>query len=298
MPTVFYKYTTVATAKLILSNCCIRWSAPSAFNDPFDFAIPLTFPFEFDDVREPFSKKYEEVLYADAEPPFVAENPFTPNLRALRQEFRNLPRHRFQTEMGGLLSEAVSNFQRRLAEEAERWNRESEEFRLLCVSEQHDSILMWSHYSDDHCGVVLRFRAIEELGILGELGTPLCAAEPVRYSETIPFWATQEQWIDTACGLRAIDTPDFMTLALTKHIGWAYEKEWRVITERRPDEPPRFADTEFYPEEIDAIYFGCRIDQKDRAALLSMLCGRWSHMCAYDAVPVPKAFALKFRKVK
>ena len=151
---------------------------------------------------------------------------------------------------------------------------------------------MWSHYSNHHRGVVLRLRAIEPLD------TPLCAAEPVRYSETIPTWVTKEQWIDTACGLRAIDVPDFKALALTKHIGWAYEKEWRVITERRPDEPPRFADTEFYPEEIDAIYFGCRIDQKDRATLLSMLCGRWSHVCAYDAVPIPKAFALEFRKVK
>ena len=292
MPTEFFKYTTVGTAKLIFETCRIRWSAPSKFNDPFDFAIPLTVPFEFSEVLEPFLQKYEEVLYAADEPSFVAENQFTPMLRELRCEMRNLPRHRFRAENGDLLAGAVSTFERLLALDAARWRREAEEFRLLCVSEHHDSILMWSHYSDNHRGVVLRLRAIEALD------TPLCAAYPVRYSETIPVWVTKEQWIDTACGLRAMDVADFYSLALTKHIGWAYEKEWRTISARRLGEPPGFADTLFYPEEIEAIYFGCKIDPQERAILLSMLSGQWSHVCAYDAVPIPKAFALEFRKVK
>lgn len=140
--------------------------------------------------------------------------------------------------------------------------------------------------------MVLRLRAIKALD------KPLCAAYPVHYSETIPVWATKEQWIDTACGLRAMDVADFHALALTKHIGWGYEREWRAISARHSDEPPGFADTLFFPEEIDAVYFGCRIDPKDRAVLLSMLTGQWSHVCAYDAVPVAKAFAVEFRKAK
>ena len=95
-----------------------------------------------------------------------------------------------------------------------------------------------------------------------------------------------------------MDVADFYSLALTKHIGWAYEKEWRTISARRLGEPPGFADTLFYPEEIEAIYFGCKIVPQERAILLSMLSGQWSHVCAYDAVPIPKAFALEFRKVK
>ena len=291
MPAEFYKYTSVGTAKLIFETCRIRWSAPSKFNDPFDFAIPLTVPFEFSDVLEPFLQKLEEVLYASDEPAFAAENRFTPTLRELRREIKRRPQHRFRAENRPFLADAVSTFESLLDSEAERWNQEAEDFRLLCVSERHDSTLMWSHYSSQHCGVVLRLRAIETLD------TPLCAAKPVRYSRTIPTWVTKEQWIDTACGLRPIDFPDFDALALTKHIDWAYEREWRVITERHPGEPPEFADTLFYPEEIDAVFFGCRIDPRDRTMLLSMLNGRWGHVHAYDAVPVRKAFALEFRKV-
>lgn len=142
MPAEFYNYTTVATAKLIFETCRIRWSAPSKFNDPFDFAIPLTVPFDFSEILEPFIQKYEEVLYASDEPPFVDENPFTPTLRELRHEMRKLPRHRFRAENGDLLAGAVSNFEKLLALDAERWRREAEEFGLLCVSEHPDSILM------------------------------------------------------------------------------------------------------------------------------------------------------------
>ncbi len=53
-----YKYTSVNTAKLILENCSIRFTVPSAFNDPFEFSLDL---FEF----EISNQQYREKLKPD-----------------------------------------------------------------------------------------------------------------------------------------------------------------------------------------------------------------------------------------
>jgi hypothetical protein len=45
----------------------------------------------------------------------------------------------------------VERVRRDFAEQFSRY------WRLVCLSEIHDSILMWSHYADNHTGLVLAF---------------------------------------------------------------------------------------------------------------------------------------------
>jgi hypothetical protein len=45
-PENFFKYVDSDTAKIILKNCTLRWSAPSRFNDPFDVQFDLHIEYE------------------------------------------------------------------------------------------------------------------------------------------------------------------------------------------------------------------------------------------------------------
>ena len=55
----------------------------------------------------------------------------------------------------------------------------ADQIRVLCLSEEHDNLLLWAHYTEDHKGGVVRLRS--------DKGSPyLPLAQPVRYSIDIP----------------------------------------------------------------------------------------------------------------
>ena len=77
---------------------------------------------------------------------------------------------------------------------------------VSCFSERSDSLLMWSHYANNHRGICVGYglkELIEKYGCF-----------PVIYSDVIPKW--QEN-----------NNPHLAML--TKYKEWEYEKEWRII---------------------------------------------------------------------
>jgi hypothetical protein len=80
--------------------------------------------------------------------------------------------------------------------------------RLYCLTPFPDSILMWSHYADNHRGICLEF---------GKDNPLIEMARPVRYRDTYPEWTL----------LRPGDGP--LELVLTKSKDWAYEREFRIM---------------------------------------------------------------------
>ena len=53
-------------------------------------------------------------------------------------------------------------------------------------------------------------------------------------------------------------------LVYTKAIDWAYEREWRVWFGRGRSKKILYEDLAFDPEELEAVYFGCRMMAEDR----------------------------------
>lgn len=92
---------------------------------------------------------------------------------------------------------------------------------LLCFSSTWQEPLMWAHYGDKHRGVCLGFEVADRL------------PQKVNYiserlshdfsSESVPFSSRAAQLVNQSL--------------YTKHIGWSYEKEWRVYTSL--DEPEK-----------------------------------------------------------
>lgn len=137
--------------------------------------------------------------------------------------------------------------------------------RVFCVSEVKDSILMWSHYAGHHKGVVFK------LEVLRDEDTALYGVDRVRYNKSpITFFTTQE-WINELIGVDILDETKTRTPYIYhKNKIWDYEKEWRVWIELPEKTKQGFTDFKLYPEEIEAIYFGCRTSDENRTKMIKL----------------------------
>ena len=125
---------------------------------------------------------------------------------------------------------------------------------ILCLSEEWDSIRMWSHYAKDHTGVCFEFtRAQEKENALGN--DDICS--PVNYVRHYPH-------IDIG---QMVLNPDGGTIGLmmkTKSIDWSDEKEWRLIT-LQGDQKCEL------PGPISRVILGIRIEDGFKA-IIEKLC--------------------------
>lgn len=80
-----------------------------------------------------------------------------------------------------------------------------------CFSERNESLLMWSHYADEHRGLCIGYNLHDLIKNYN--------CFPVIYSDEMP----QEKEIDLD------KTDSLMKYMLTKCRDWSYEKEWRII---------------------------------------------------------------------
>ncbi len=161
--------------------------------------------------------------------------------------------------------------------------------RVFSVSEEKDNLLMWAHYAKDHTGVVFEFR------VLAEQDNPLCVAKPIRYCATPPPLFSETKEINTHLSLLGeVDENTLMVdYAYIKSDIWAYEKEWRVWTLMDEAGDKLHSEYPLYPNEIGAVYFGCRIDFDVRSNVIHLLSGHPNAM-AFQARKAFDKFRLEF----
>ncbi len=92
------------------------------------------------------------------------------------------------------------------------------EIGIACLSEVEDSLLMWAHYANNHCGMCVEYELLE---INKQLKfTPV----PIIYSEErVCFDSLNTSTIERDT------TKIFVENLTTKSPEWSYEKEWRII---------------------------------------------------------------------
>ena len=114
--------------------------------------------------------------------------------------------------------------------------------RALPVLTMANDILMWSHYSDKHRGVCLKFAGNRFENVIGE-------AQRVNYSVDFQLPSV---W----------DNPGILVeyAVLRKAECWRYEKEWRLV---RPGAAGTFA--QFDPRSLSGLIFGCSMPQAARS---------------------------------
>jgi Protein of unknown function (DUF2971) len=264
-----FKYTTANTALAILKNKTLRWSSPDSFNDPFEFKNPFALGFEWKELEEPFLKRISTILTQDDDPVFIEGNPVTPIMRLARTQHARSDPDKIRAVIKPNFLGLVKQWAKIAEEDQKTWTQMKEKYRVLCFSSNPAQILMWSHYADHHRGVVFSFQPKITFG------NDLLTARPVDYSKDVPVAGTIEEYLGYITGERS--KPDtskaFEKSVYTKSSDWAYENEWRILGKARDDEEGPFSDREFYPEELVAIYFGCRMPRVSREDILNAVSG-------------------------
>lgn len=263
----FFKYTSASTALKILKNRSFRYSSPLEFNDPFDVQTEISFDFGIDELPKIVMAEIKNIVQSPHQCPIKSDNEWSKAILLLREKVQ---KHGYkQQEVESLFLPFLEFLKTIIADIRGQYNRTWQSFvprlRVFSVSTVKDEILMWSHYAKNHTGVVFK------LAVLPELDNPLCAAGPIIYKKTPPVFFKIEDWITELVGIKEIDHEKlYWEYAYTKSEIWAYEQEWRVWDLLPEAKPELFSDYPIYPQELSAIYFGCKTEKEAKKEIISL----------------------------
>jgi len=202
-----FKYRTIDSVKQLLENNSLWFSSPIDFNDPFDC-------------------------------------PIVPNTNNTEDEIREFIRVNVPKRMS---SDEISNLAAKVFSEPGRWKKTIEQTYstviksagICCFTKNDTNLLMWSHYSDSHKGVCIKFDILKDPEFF------FCPL-PVVYSKEYP----------TFNHLNNRDNR-VKDVVLSKSIDWQYEDEIRVL---KMNLKGLLA---FKKEALIEIIFGCNSSEEN-----------------------------------
>jgi hypothetical protein len=256
----FYKYLSIDTAKLILMNKKFRYSSPLIFNDPFDGQTEVTFDFEIANFNDDIVN--EMIRLASFENDFLYKE-YSDMIKSIELLKKIIKKEGTVDPIlkNGLI-EINKEISRALEETRLQYNVMWQDFlkalRVFSLSINFNSILMWSHYANNHTGVVFKLKALHEEDNL------ICVAQPVIYQNKPPKFFSKKEWIDDILGIKKLDFVKlYKTYPIIKYDLWNYEDEWRVLNFEWDHKNQLFTDYKLFPNELVAIYFGCNTEKDD-----------------------------------
>lgn len=282
----FFKYYTPESGKLTLKHTTRKWSTPLLFNDPFDNQFDLNLEEPNEALAEKMVALFHENLTAD-EPIYTGQfGAITPIVMLLRHAHRNNPDFEYSESDQAELKEAMLQGMQTTFAKAPKTNEEVKalmaDVSVFCLSETQDNLLMWSHYAHNHTGVVIEFLSLKEVD------SPLILAQPVRYQDQMPRLNFEDMM-----GLNPFTRKVLDTITLTKSNVWEYEKEWRIISSLR-DKSQTHEILPYAPEEVGAVYLGCKISAGDKAEVIDITKAQYPTARIFQAQKHPEEFRLIF----
>ncbi|MEH6452172.1 MAG: DUF2971 domain-containing protein, partial [Psychromonas sp.] len=145
---------------------------------------------------------------------------------------------------------------------------------ICCLSMVPDSILMWSHYSEHHKGIVVEFDTFQDQYTeLYDVEKKLIGY-PIVYQEAMPKISAR----NGQDGFSAVEST-----ILTKSPSWKYEKEVRVISTHSGPGIHKFDHS-----LISRVITGVKINDKDFSDLVSRV----------EKINLSKGLSIKVVKAK
>lgn len=299
----FYKYYSPSGAISTLESGSFKWSAPSLFNDPFDCQFPVSFKGNSEEIHRILIDRLIEdasllenrhicyraqdvqILFYLIKMIFMSGKPQS-QIQETLNNIRNIEadqgmRKRFDDVIAGL---------------DHRRQSESKEARIFCVAETNDNLLMWSHYAQNHSGIVIKIRCIPK----GK-GSPLCAGVKVKYQDSIPN-ITADSVVKMLMCLDDLEFNSWLedlydSWFFTKSTCWSYEKEWRVFGFSKSLKYQGFDLYKFSPEEIGAVYLGCRMEEKLKFQILDLVAHKYPRCNIFQSKIREKEYGLDFMPI-
>ncbi len=193
----------------ILRDLRLKVTPPNELNDPFEFS-PYLPPGKVTEehVRRLMLTTSPRELYDE----MASSGEKLPPFEHFERILRTVPPNR--------VANAVPMFQRSYEGlVAANLDSVSQILGLVCFSEEENNILMWSHYTDSHKGILLEFDTSHPYFCENSKFTK------VEYSKKrVPFdpsWSDGSPELERHCG----------EVLCTKNSAWDYEREWRSLFE-------------------------------------------------------------------
>jgi len=289
----FFKYVTKEVAKLIIKNHTLRWSCPLDFNDPFDHRFAFFDESRVEAISKLLVERFETYVWERDDVQFDETRPFGSNAAHFKKNKDVISRKAFRRNAETIRQQTIQSGRRALAEFNEETRRSQLQTRVLCLAEENDNLLMWSHYSASHTGAVFKLNAIDEFDV------PLLVARKVRYSKEYPVLVTEEEFVNHALCIKRIDMGRREDeLLLVKGEDWRYEKEWRISITDVAYPLGGAIDFKEPPPVFGAIYLGCRMPHEDKADILGLAGQSLPNMEIWQAVQGQKAYEIEFERLK
>lgn len=148
-------------------------------------------------------------------------------------------------------------------------------FGVTCFSSEWQNTLMWSHYADQHNGFCIEYSVRP---IHFACANPAFSQHHVHYVSELP----------TLCLSEALFAPHQLLgrMLATKHVDWAYEKEWRLVNYENKGQPvdmPKHM-------QISALIAGQKMESELLARLTSV-----AQKLSVPALQIAPGYEMKLR---
>jgi hypothetical protein len=189
----------------ILRSLRLKVSPPNQFNDPFEFLPKVDFCIDNTDVKNRLT-----------DPKWLRSAWEQSGTEISFEEFLT----RYQPTFENATAEQVEGVRRQFQEDAVRnqkgvVNFISKTHALACYSEIPDNLLMWSHYTDAHRGIVVQF------DLKNSFFSPPANLMPVSYRSDRASAKYDGEGF-------AFDEHESSVVRI-KSLAWSYEREWRQL---------------------------------------------------------------------
>lgn len=240
IPQYLFKYTPIN--KLTIENLInnqLYFNNPASFNDPFDCSI--------------FEYKFSDKL-----------------ILSRINQLEN-------TEITDIKTIPLEKIEH-MSSSIHRATKKLEDYHLKdlgcsCFSESHENILMWSHYSNNHMGICIKFNTLAKL---------FDDVYKVKYSNNFPKIDLDKWRINE-------DINEYINLVRTKSIDWEYEQEHRIIN-THPNKLLKYDS-----DSIEEIYFGIKTSNEDIKLIQHIL--KHTNIKFYKASKDTSQYKIKFENI-
>lgn len=219
LPTALYKFV-VANRVDVLENKLIRFTQPSALNDPFELKplfetiIPEE---EFEDTVTPPWAMIEEEVRKKYRTLTLKQREQIPSLEVIIEFLKANPE-----VMQNLLADFVPSLKQFASDFTPRMRQMiadalATRAGILSLSESLTNLLLWAHYAASHTGFAIAFNA-----------------QHYYFSRRRPekdelYHLRKVRYVDRSSKGRALRHLDGDDLLVTKAASWEYEAEWRML---------------------------------------------------------------------
>lgn len=261
-PKKLYKYLPLERLD-VLGNRLIRFSQPSALNDPFELkpVFEDLLPEEsIQEALEPSLELLEEALRADYEK-------LSQEQKAIMSVEQCI---KIVTSDSELLRKMYKEFEPQLRQFLGDFRGEAKSIivdvlnkhvGMLSLSEIHNSHLLWSHYASAHRGFVIEFDTDNDFFYKRRSEN-----DELNYLRKVNYCDRDERG-------RTLMDLDGNDILLTKGTSWAYEREWRILFHlKNASQTLTALDDEIYlfeypPEIVSKVIIGAKASKELKNAV-------------------------------